>query len=501
MKKILSLLLSLIMMLGVFSGVTVNSFAAGSMNERSATIKLADVKPALKKVYNANSYVKVTWGTVKGADSYRVYRKTGTGSYEYIGSTANTYFNDKDAGAGKICRYRIKAKNASGYSEYSESIAIKHIDEPTLKSIENSAYGILIKWDKVTGAEKYNVYRKVSGGEYEYIGATTNTYYTDKTAESGTKYYYAIRGKIDDSVSSQSASLSKLYLDNPTLKTPTSTTSGIKLSWSKITGAEGYIVYRKTDSGSYTKLKTLEGVAKVSYTDNSVQDSNTYTYKVKAYYSKTYSAYSNEKKITVETPATAFTKSEIVALYRDGINNAKKNAKEVTYISNETINYNNIVEVGMLSSTAQSLISSFMGYSEKNEIVDNNALPPSDISCKLSTTYVKSATITESGSYYIVKITMNDAVNPVEGEGIGAVVNIIEEETLAASLPSNATMSDFSIAYENVSVEAKIEKSTGRVVYLTADAPAILTMDVRMGVTINDAKVGIQTIDKYEIAY
>ncbi len=266
---------------------------------KSATIpQLKCTKPTLKKVYNANSYVKVTWDAVEGADLYRVYRKTGTGSYEYIGSTANTYFNDKEAGAGKTCRYRIKAKNEAGYSEYSASIAIKHIDEPTLKSIENSAYGVLIKWDKVTGAEKYNVYRKVSGGEYKYIGATSNTYYTDKTAESGTKYYYAIRGKRDDSISSQSASLSKYYLADPTLKTPSSTRGGVKLTWTKVTGAEGYIVYRKTGSGSYEKLKTIEGVSNLTYRDTTAKKGKKYTYKVKAYKGKTYSACSTTKSVT-----------------------------------------------------------------------------------------------------------------------------------------------------------------------------------------------------------
>ena len=255
-------------------------------------------EPVLKKVYNANNYVKVTWSTVKGADFYMVYRKVSGGEYEYIGTTSNTYFNDKKAPAGKTCRYRIKAENEAGFSEYSTSLAIKHIDEPTLKSIENSAYGVLVKWDKVTGAEKYNVYRKVSGGKYKYIGVTSKTYYTDKTAKSGTKYYYAIRAKGDDCISSQSASLSKLYLADPTLKTPSSTTSGVKLTWSKVTGAEGYIVYRKTGSGSYTKIKTEKGVSNLSYTDSSAKKGKKYTYKVKAYKSSTYSAYSNAKAVT-----------------------------------------------------------------------------------------------------------------------------------------------------------------------------------------------------------
>ncbi len=339
--------------------------------------------PVLKKVSNANSYVKIIWGTVKGADLYRVYRRIGTGDYEYIGSAIGTYFNDKKAPAGKICRYKIRAKNESGYSEFSESLAIKHVDEPKLKTIKNTSVGVKITWGKVTGAEKYNVYRKVSGGEYKYIGATSNTYYTDKTAKSGTKYYYAIRGKRGDNVSSQSASLYKYYLadpplksiDNtefgvlikwdkvrgreeynvyrkvkggsyskigttkntyytdkkaksgkkyyyivkavkgsvssasssaksiyhladPTLKIPSSTKSGVKLTWTKVTGAEGYMVYRKTGSGSYTKIKTEKGVSNLSYTDASAKKGKKYTYKIKAYKNSTCSAYSNAKAIT-----------------------------------------------------------------------------------------------------------------------------------------------------------------------------------------------------------
>ena len=270
----------------------------GEILETATIPQLKCSAPVLKKVYNANSYVKVTWGTVKGADKYYVYRKTGTGDYEFIGSTTNTYFNDKEAGAGKTCRYRIRVKNEAGYSEYSDTLAIKHIDEPTLKSIENSAYGVLIKWDKVTGAEKYNVYRKTGGGEYKYIGATTKTYYTDKTAESGTKYYYAIRGKRDDSISSQSASLSKYYLEAPILNTPTSTTKGVGLKWTQVDGAEGYMVYRRTADGSYKRITTEEGISNVTFRDTTAKKGTKYYYKVKAYKSKTYSAYSKTKAIT-----------------------------------------------------------------------------------------------------------------------------------------------------------------------------------------------------------
>ncbi len=169
--------------------------------------------------------------------------------------------------------------------------------KPKLKKIENTSSGIKITWGKVSGADKYYVYRKVKGGSYSKIGTTTKTYYTDKKAKSGKKYYYVVKAVNEAGSSSSSSSLSKYYLADPTLKTPQSTKKGVVLKWNKITGADGYVVYRKTGSGSYKKIATVKGKSKVTYTDKSAKKGKTYTYKVKAYKSETYSAYSNTKKI------------------------------------------------------------------------------------------------------------------------------------------------------------------------------------------------------------
>ena len=170
--------------------------------------------------------------------------------------------------------------------------------KPKLKRISNTEYGVKITWGKVSGADKYRVYRKTSKSDWKYIGTTSKTYYTDKTAKSGTKYYYAVKSRNEAGNSSLSSSLSKYYLADTTLKTPSSTKSGITLKWSKVTGAEGYMVYRKTGTGSYSKVATVKGSTKVTYTDKSAKKGKTYTYKIKAYKSKTYSAYSNTKTIT-----------------------------------------------------------------------------------------------------------------------------------------------------------------------------------------------------------
>ncbi len=193
-----------------------------------------------------------------------------------------------------------KHKECLRCDETIETVEIKQLlcSVPKLKTISNTQSGVKITWGKVKGGDKYRVYRKKKGKSWEYIGSTSKAYYTDKKAKSGTKYYYAIKARNEEGNTSLSNSLSKYYLADPTLKTPSSTSKGIGLKWTKVTGAQGYIIYRKTGSGSYKKIKTEKGISNLSYRDTSAKKGKKYTYKVKAYYSKTYSAYSNTKTIT-----------------------------------------------------------------------------------------------------------------------------------------------------------------------------------------------------------
>lgn len=192
-----------------------------------------------------------------------------------------------------------KVKKCTKCGEVLETATIKQLkcSKPKLREIENTSSGVKITWGKVSGADKYYVYCKVKGGSYSKIGTATKTSYTDKKAKSGKTYYYYVKAINEAGGSEASSSKSILYLADTTLKTPSSTKKGITLKWSKVTGAEGYQVWRKTGSGSYKKLATVKGNSKVTYTDKDARKGKTYTYKIKAYKSKTTSAYSNAKKI------------------------------------------------------------------------------------------------------------------------------------------------------------------------------------------------------------
>ena len=65
---------------------------------------------------------------------------------------------------------------------------------------------------------------------------------------------------------------------------------GVKISWNKVAGAKGYYVYRKTGSGSYSRIAATTAL---SYVDKTAKSGTTYTYAVRAYNGSSLSAYTN----------------------------------------------------------------------------------------------------------------------------------------------------------------------------------------------------------------
>lgn len=92
---------------------------------------------------------------------------------------------------GKVVKTQYSNKNVGSPT----------INKPsTISAKAKSDSSIEITWSKVDGVKKYKVYRATSkNGSYKYIGATSNTNYVDKGLESGTTYYYRVRGykKVD----------------------------------------------------------------------------------------------------------------------------------------------------------------------------------------------------------------------------------------------------------------------------------------------------------------
>ena len=193
-----------------------------------------------------------------------------------------------------------------------------------------------------------------------------------------------------------------------------------------------------------------------------------------------------------------------VDMYTKAINNAKANAKTVTLVKDGALNYKEIFEAGAFSSFGP-MLKAFFKLEDVNGASDKSELPPRNTNVNLDAKNVKEASIKEENGNYIVEITLNDSENPVLGDGgVGSVVNIITNDQITGGVEGipGISLSNIKLAYENVKITATIEKATGNLTYLVADAPSILYLDAKaLMLSINNASVGIECISEFSLAY
>jgi hypothetical protein len=200
---------------------------------------------------------------------------------------------------------------------------------------------------------------------------------------------------------------------------------------------------------------------------------------------------------------------QVVDLYKTAMNNARTKSSSVVRVKDGAINYKGIVEAGKLSSVASSLMGMFMAkdansIEAKNEPWEKEKLPDASA---LTTNGLQKISYEEKGGQYIVTLVAKNAVSPkANSDGVGSLSGVIEESQITGAIGSvpGLTLEGISIDYENVTAVATIDKASGNLVAFNIDAPCVLKIGhakVPLLGEVNDAKVGIQVITEYTIAY
>jgi hypothetical protein len=219
-----------------------------------------------------------------------------------ITHTTHSYKSKVTAPTYAKAGYTTYTCSVCGYSYTGNKTAKLTLAKPTV-TLANVTKGVKINWTKSSGADGYIIYRKTAKGTFTKIKTITSgstVTYTDTTAKAGTTYYYTVKAYVKSGsntyYSSYVTNKSIKYLKCPSV-TLSKATKGVKVTWTKVTGASGYYIYRKLAGGSWTKLKTITSTSKVSYTDTSVKNGKTYYYTVKAYSGSSLSTYVTNKSI------------------------------------------------------------------------------------------------------------------------------------------------------------------------------------------------------------
>lgn len=276
--------------------------------QSSSNVTLTYYAAPKVSIKNTTKGVYLSWSKISGATKYRIYRQTsGSSKWTLLDTETGTSFTDKTAKSGKKYYYRVRAAKGDVMSGYNE-VSKYFLSAPKLSSVKNASSGAEVKWSKVTGAEGYKIYRKTGSGSYKYIGKTSKTTYTDKTAKSGKTYTYTVKAyksKTDGAYNKTGLKLK--YLAAPKAEAKVYTSS-ISVSWSKVSGAKEYAVYRKASGDS--KFKKVATTTKTSFKDTNVKNNKTYSYRVKAVNGKTTSAYKTIKQLFLSTPKLSSVKND-----------------------------------------------------------------------------------------------------------------------------------------------------------------------------------------------
>ena len=284
---------------------TVRAYNKDTMSDWNSTKSLMRISDTtLTGASNITSGVQVKWSQVTGATGYIVYRKgagKGWGRIADIKSGSTVSYTDTTAASGTTYTYTVRAYNGSTMGDWHSAKSLMRISDTTLTGASNITYGVQVKWSKVTGATGYIVYRKGAGKGWARIADIKNgstVSYTDTTAASGTTYTYTVRAYNGSTMGDWHSTKSVKRLSDPKLTSASKVSGGINVRWTGVTGATGYIVYRKSGSGSWGRIADIKSGSTVSYTDRTAKAGTTYTYTVRAYNGNTMGDWSSVKVIT-----------------------------------------------------------------------------------------------------------------------------------------------------------------------------------------------------------
>ncbi len=239
--------------------------------------------------------LSLSWSPAPGASGYEVYvSDTKAGAYTQIADTGSTAFVHTGLSAGKIYYYKIRAYYTQGEEKVSGhfcGVKAARPKPPTPANVtaQTPAGGIMISWDAVPGASRYEIYRGTSAnGKYRKVREVSTLSFTNTGLKAGTQYFYKVRVSRMGSVK-----VSGDYTAVVSAKTPPVPPKKLNfrrwpeqlsLSWSPAPGASGYEVYvSDTKAGAYTQIADTGSTA---FVHTGLSAGKIYYYKIRAYYTQ-----------------------------------------------------------------------------------------------------------------------------------------------------------------------------------------------------------------------
>ena len=304
-KKILSVTLALIMVLGVMV-VGIPTMTAGAAGG-AAPVSLKST------AYNSSATVTIGWQKGSGgATGYQIAKKKlGDKSYSYIyvGGGNTKSYNDRSVVCGTIYYYQVRSvykvgKNTN-YGAWSNSKTITTLYRPTVTSMNYINYNLNINWNSIKGVSHYRLaFKRTTDKAWNYRDVKSR-YYNVPNPTYGATYVVQVcpmNGSIAGQWSAAKSAVITIGNDKPEMQYcwGEGDFNYIIMKWTFPGSCEGFIVYyKKAQDSRWSTINITSDDSKIdtfnydTYIDD-VENETTYYIQLRAYdkYGH-YSKYSN----------------------------------------------------------------------------------------------------------------------------------------------------------------------------------------------------------------
>ena len=256
-------------------------------------------KPGKPSTKSEKTSITMTFDKQSGVTGYEIYKKNNKGKYKKLATTTSAQYVDKNLKTGTTYSYKARAyvyntvtrkKAYSDYVAFSAETSISNYIDVTAAMTGKNA--VKVKWTKVTGATKYEVYRSSTASTDDVYSASNKSgiksnekwklvktinkaktvSYTDKKLNAGETYSYQVVAYYKDGKETKTikdnASVT-LGITAPTNVKAVLSKSKVKVTWDKNVYAKKYEVkYTKYNSRgkAYTEEPVVVSTKKTAVT-------------------------------------------------------------------------------------------------------------------------------------------------------------------------------------------------------------------------------------------
>lgn len=247
--------------------------------------------------------IQLIWDAVPGVTGYRVYRWNNS-EWELlhvIKHADKTTYVDKTTTMQTEYTYMLRAYTQtngsiqlSAPSEEVKATTAAVLGTPIMRAVTSSdPNSLTISWNAVGGASGYDVLRKAEGEtSWSQIAQTSGLYatsYVDNSVVCGKAYTYTVRascdvdGKTLTGAYDEQGIVGRAVPAVPTLRASSDSSTSVSLSWTEVSGVNGYHIYRRTSGSSAWVYLNSVLAGNTGYQDKGLTAGTQYEYAVAAY--------------------------------------------------------------------------------------------------------------------------------------------------------------------------------------------------------------------------